>query len=53
MKYEWWSESYLPVMEEYGVDVALHTVNSAEDAQSFLAQGVCGVYTDFLSPNAD
>ena len=51
MDYTCWSEDYLPILDEYDVEIALHTVNSPEDAQTFLSQGVRGLYTDFLPPD--
>ncbi len=50
MSHRWWKAEYAPVLNEYDVEVALYTVNSAASAQKYFDQGVAAVITDELSP---
>lgn len=49
MWYYWWDEAYAPIAEKNGVKVFVHTVNDAEAARGYLAEGVSGIYTDSLT----
>ena len=46
----WWDESYLPIAQEYDVQVFAHTVNDPQEALALLESGVSAVYTDTLTP---
>lgn len=50
MPENWWDPAYAAVAREYGVRVYVHTVNDLAAAKQFLAGGVDGVYTDYLTP---
>ena len=50
MKWKWWDTKYLSSLKASGVDVALHTVNDAAEAEKYLNQGVTALYTDELPP---
>ena len=42
---------FLPIMEEYGIQVYVHTVNDAGTAADLLAAGVSGIYSDRIDPS--
>ena len=46
----WWDESYLPIAQEYDVQVFAHTVNDPQEALALLESGISAVYTDTLTP---
>ena len=46
MNYKWWKSSYAPILESYGIESALHTVNDASDAEDFFEDGVTALFTD-------
>lgn len=48
--YNAWGEDTVRLFREQGIVVFLHTVNDPSQAQSVLAQGVQGLYTDRLWP---
>ena len=48
----WWKKDFVPIVQEYGLQVNLHTVDSAEKAQKYLDEGVSFITTNFLSPSA-
>lgn len=50
----WWSDNapdYYSIANWHGIRVYVHTVNDAHTANSLLAAGVSGVYTDALLPD--
>lgn len=46
----WWDEDYVPIAQEYGVQVFTHTVNDSQEALTLLSSGISAVYTDTLVP---
>ena len=50
MWYYLYNDDVRALAEKYGMDVYLHTENDAELAAEFYANGVRGLYTDFLTP---
>ena len=46
----WWDKSYLPIAQEYDVQVFAHTVNDPQEALALLESGISAVYTDTLTP---
>ncbi len=49
---DWWKPKYFDIIDPLGLDIALYTVNSANDAERFFDQGVTALFTDFLPPVA-
>lgn len=49
---KWWKSSYMSILDDYDVDGALYTTNSASDARKYLKQGITALFTDFLPPLA-
>lgn len=47
---DWWKPKYAGVIEPYGLDIALYTVNSAHEARDYFEEGVTALFTDFLPP---
>ncbi len=49
----WWSDNapdYYSIANRRGIRLYVHTVNDADEANSLLAAGVSGVYSDILLP---
>ncbi|MBD5531500.1 MAG: hypothetical protein HDQ98_04750 [Lachnospiraceae bacterium] len=40
----------IEIMQEYGITVLVHTVNTITQARTLFQEGVGGIYTDFLLP---
>lgn len=49
----WWKEEFMEIANAHGLEVNLHTISSAEDAQKFIEQGVSLITSDYLSPDGD
>ena len=50
----WWTDNapdYYPIASWRGIRIYVHTVNDADRANSLLASGVSGIYTDTLLPD--
>ena len=47
---DWWRSKYAGVIKAYGLDIALYTVNDAQDASEYFDEGVNALFTDFLPP---
>lgn len=45
-------EEFRPIMEQYDINVYVHTVNDTAAAARLIAQGVSGVYSDRIHPAA-
>lgn len=50
MDVSWWKPAFAAIAEEYGVNLYVHTVNSADTAKRLLEEGASAVYTDWLRP---
>lgn len=54
MSDHWWTDDmpdYYPIASRCGIRIFVHTVDDAEKANSLIASGVSGVYTDTLLPS--
>lgn len=49
---KWWKPSFIKIAREYDVDIAVHTVNDAQQAEKLFSQGIKMIATDFLGPYA-
>ena len=38
------------IVDRYGIDLYLHTINDLEQAKEYLKNGVTGIYTDKIMP---
>ena len=47
---DWWKPKYFDIIDPYGLEIALYTVNDPDDAERFFDQGVTALFTDFLPP---
>ncbi len=45
-----YNEEVQKLVDEYGIDLYLHTINDTAEAKAYLASGVRGIYTDDISP---
>ncbi len=49
--YTWWTEEIQETLEEQGLSVWVHTINSKEQVDEFAGNGVNGFYTDMPDMN--
>ena len=50
MDVNWWNPNFVDIAAEYGVKLALYTVNDPAEAQEFFDAGVIALFTDALPP---
>ena len=50
MDAKWWKSSYASILDAYGIESALFTVNDWDDAEDFFDDGVTALFTDYLPP---
>ena len=50
MDVTWWNPAYVDIAADCGVKLALYTVNSDSEAQTFFDAGVIALFTDTLPP---
>jgi len=50
MDANWWNPNFVDIAAEYGVKLALYTVNDPDEAQEFFDAGVIALFTDALPP---
>ncbi len=51
MPHEWANPDHVGMVEKYGIDIYVHTVNDMDKVEEMQSIGVKGFYTDYITPD--